>query len=204
MTNETHKYRVQPIETEDAPDELRPLFDKADSVMVDGNMPGPTLFGNQVRALAHNPPLLQALTQVYQAFGETQTVDRKLVELGVLIVSRINACAYCVQHHAPLAHDAGLTTAQLRAIQDDTWHEQRDLWSDVEWLVIQYAAQLTRAPHKISDAFFAALHAVFTDREIVDLTMRWALTSAWNKFNDALQLDTESAVQHAFAELRQN
>ena len=186
---------------EDAPEGLESLFDKADSAMTGNDLPGPTLFGNQVRALAHNPALLQALTDVYAAFAETQTVDRKLVELGILIVSRVNACTYCVQHHAPLAHSAGLTDTQLGAIQAGDWAGKPDLWSDVEQVIIDFAEQMTREPYKISDAFFVRLHEHFTDKQIVDLTMRFALCSAWNKFNDTLQLDTETAVQHAFYEL---
>lgn len=193
--------RIQPVEREQAPAHLRPLYDRADVLMTGDEMPGPTLFGNQIRVLAHNPVLLEALVRVYEVFAETQSVDRKLVELGILVVSRVNACQYCVQHHAPAAHEAGLTQAQLQSIQDADWASHRELWDDEEWLVIQYAEQLTRAPYRISDEFFARLKQCFTDRQIVDLTMRLALCSAWNKFNDALRLDTESPVRHAFAEL---
>lgn len=170
--------------------------------MTTSDLPGPTLFGNQVRTLAHNPALLEALTRVYQVFADSQSVERKLVELGILVASRVNACRYCVQHHAPLAHHAGLTPEQLQAIQDGEWAARRQLWDRREWLVIQYAEQLTSEPYRISDAFFAELKVEFNDRQLVDLTMRLALCSAWNKFNDALQLDTESPVQHAFAELK--
>lgn len=193
--------RIQPVERHRAPVHLRPLYDRADALMTGDELPGPTLFGNQIRALAHNPALLEALVQVYQVFAETQSVERRLVELGILIVSRVNACQYCVQHHAPSAHDAGLSQAQLQAIQDADWTSQRALWDDEEWLIIQYAEQLANAPYQISDNLFEKLKKRFTDRQIVDLTMRLALCAAWNKFNDALQLDTESPVQHAFAEL---
>ena len=187
---------------DNAPQGLEALYENANAAMTDDTLPGPTLFGNQVRTLAHNPALLQALTDVYATFAETQSVDRKLVELGILIVSHVNACTYCVQHHAPLAHKAGLTAKQLQAIQAGDWAEQRAFWSEEEWLIINYAEQMTREPYKITDTFFEKLREYFNDRQIVDLTMRFALCSAWNKFNDALQLDTESTVQHVFAELK--
>ena len=193
--------RIHLIPKHEAPESLHQIYDKADSAMVDGNMPGPTLFGNQVRALAHNPELLKALLQVYEVFGATSTTDRKLTELGILIVSRINACDYCFLHHAPLAHESGLSQAQLNCIEQDNWNDRRDLWSDKEWVLIQYAEQLTREPYKIKDALFDELHIHFIDKEIVDITMRLALCSAWNRFNDALGIDSESAFQHAFAEL---
>ena len=201
MPPKDHSERIRLVPPGEVPEELQLLCQQADAAMIAGEVPGPTLFGNQVRALAHNPDLLQGLTRVYEVFAETQSVERKLVELGLLVVSHVNACRYCVQHHAPLAHESGLNAHQLQSIQDGDWAGRQSLWSETEWLVIQYAEQLTRDPHQITDTFFAELHEHFSDRQIVDLTMRLALCSAWNKFNDALRLDTESAFHHAFAEL---
>lgn len=192
---------IRLIPTEDAPEELADIYANADSAMVDGNLPGPTLFGNQVRALAHNPALLKSLIQVYEAFAETQSVDRKLMELGILVTSKVNACDYCLQHHTPLAHESGLTKVQLACIEEGDWNTHRKLWSEEEWLVIQYADAMTREPYKIGKEMFQALHRHFNDRQIVDMTMRFALCSAWNKFNDALGLNTESAFQHAYADI---
>jgi uncharacterized peroxidase-related enzyme len=194
--------RIHLIAPDEADASIKPIYERADAAMVDGELPGPTLFGNQVRALAHNPDLLQALIAVYETFAATQSVERKLIELGILVVSRVNACTYCIQHHTPLAHESGLSIEQLNCIEQGGWHNQRHLWAEAEWLVIQYAEQMTREPHKISDVLFDTLHQHFTDRQIVDMTMRFALCSAWNKFNDALGLDTESAFQHAFAEIK--
>ena len=183
--------RLRMIERDAAPASLQDIYDRADAALVDGRVPGPTLFGNQIRALAHHPELLRALTAVYEAFAAAPSVERKLVELGVLVCSRVNACEYCIQHHTPLARASGLISEQLRSIEEGRWSEQRHLWSEQEWLVIRYAEQMTREPSKITDDLFKELHDYFDDRQIVDLTMRFALCSAWNKFNDALGLDTE-------------
>ena len=193
--------RVRLIPRDEAPADLAAIYESADAAMQDGQLPGPTLFGNQIRALAHHPQLLTALLGVYEAFAAAPTVERRIMELGVLIVSRVNACAYCLQHHTPLAQAAGLSVEQLNCIERGDWPDQRDLWSEQEWLVIRYAEQMTREPYKISDDAFAELHEVFDDRQIVDMTMRFALCSAWNKLNDALALYTESAFRHAYAEI---
>ena len=195
------KDRIRMIEKQDAPAELAAIYDRADSAMQDGQLPGPTLFGNQIRALAHHPALLQALLEVYEAFADSPSVERKLMELGVLICSRVNACDYCLQHHTPLAHASGLGVEQLRCIQQGAWAEARELWSEQEWTVIRFAEQMTREPHKITEDMFAELRRHFDDRQIVDMTMRFALCSAWNKFNDALALNTESAFRHAYADI---
>jgi len=192
--------RLRLLEKSEADASLGPLYDRADAVSQGSTLPGPTLFGNQVRALAHHPALLKALFGVYEAFAAEPSIDRKLTELGILVVSRVNACRYCVQHHAPLAHGAGLKTAQLQAVQDDAWSDPT-LWSEEEWLVVRYAQALAEVPQRVDDKLFAELKACFSERQIADLTMRLALCAAWNKFNDALGLDTETAFQHAFADL---
>lgn len=69
------------------------------------------------------------------------------------------------------------------------------------WSAKYWAPVPRPVPYAIRDELFTQMKAKFTDRQIVELTLRFALCSAWNKFNDALQLDTESAVQQAFAEL---
>ncbi len=197
MTDE----RIRPIPKDKAPADLRDIYDRADAALQDGQLPGPSLFGNQVRALAHHPELLKALITVYEAFAAAPTVERKLIELGILICSRVNACDYCLRHHTPLGQASGLSAEQLRCIESGDWNNRLELWSEQEWLVIRYADAMTRAPYKIADAFFAELRQNFDDRQIVDMTMRFALCSAWNKFNDALDLDAESAFQHAYAEI---
>ena len=123
------------------------------------------------------------------------------MELGVLICSRVNACDYCLQHHTPLAHAPGLGKEQLQCIERGDWGVKRDLWSEQEWLVIRYAEQLTGEPYKIRDELFTELHRFFDDGQIVEMTMRFALCSAWNKFNDALGLDTEAAFRQAYDEI---
>lgn len=192
--------RVRLIPPDDAGPELAAIYKNADAARQDGLLPGPTLFGNQVRALAHHPQLLKALIGVYEAFAAASTVKRKHIELGILIVSRVNACEYCLLHHTPLAHAAGLTAEQLKCIQRGDWQAHRELWCEQEWLIIAYAERMTREPHKIEDGFFANLHCHFDDQQIVEMTMRFALCSAWNKFNDALGLDTESAFRNAYTQ----
>lgn len=193
--------RLRLIPKDEASAELGDIYDRADAALQGGELPGPTLFGNQVRALAHHPQLLQALAGVYEAFAAAPTVERKLMELGVLIVSRVNACDYCLRHHTPLGKTAGLSAEQLNCIKRGDWQDRRHLWSEREWLVIAYAEGLTRKPYKIEDGLFMDLHHYFDDRQIVEMTMRFALCSAWNKFNDALGLDTENAFRYAYAEI---
>ena len=62
--------RVHLLEKSEADASLHALYDRADAAGIGGELPRPSLFGNQIRALAHNPALLKALTGVYEAFAD--------------------------------------------------------------------------------------------------------------------------------------
>ncbi len=186
--------RVEPIRAEEAPAELAPIYARAPRLDDPGHVPGPSLFLSQIEVLAHAPGILKGLTEVYRWFGEQGTVPRKYHELAIVVVSNLNRCTYCVSHHTPFALEAGGTVAQIRAIEDGTWRQHRELFDDAEWAVTEYAAQVTIEPWKVSDELFARLREHFSEAQIVELTARTALCSFWNKFNDALRLDLEPGV----------
>ena len=56
--------RIDLITVEEAAPELAPLYEKAAGALTADSLPGPSLFGNQVRALAHNPPFQHAFSDL--------------------------------------------------------------------------------------------------------------------------------------------
>ena len=186
--------RVKPIRAEEAPAELAEIYARAPRLDDPAHVPGPSLFMSQIEVLAHTPGILKGLTEVYRWFGEEGTVPRKYHELAILVVSNLNRCTYCVSHHTPFALESGGTAAQVRAIEDGTWRQRRELFDDAEWAMAEYAAQVTLEPWKLSDELFARLRDFFSEAQIVELTARTTLCSFWNKFNDALRLELEPGV----------
>ena len=69
MQTQGSDQRIRMVSKAEAPADLAGLYDRADAALGEGELPGPTLFGNQIRALAHHPELLRALIGVYEAFG---------------------------------------------------------------------------------------------------------------------------------------
>ncbi len=186
--------RVTPIRAAQAPAELADIYARAPRGDDPSHPPGPSLFMSQIEVLAHTPGILGGLTEVYRWFGAEGNVPRKYHELAIVVVSNLNRCTYCVSHHTPLALEAGGTVIQIQAIEDGTWRQRRELFDDAEWVVAEYASQVTLEPWKISDALFARLREHFDESQIVELTARTALCSFWNKFNDALRLELEPGI----------
>ena len=63
---------------------------------------------------------------------------------------------------------------------------------EVGRLVRDYAKLVTERAWGIRDQVFDALREHFTDRQIVELTVRIGLCGLFNKLNDALQVEFEA------------
>jgi len=61
--------------------------------------------------------------------------------------------------------------------------------------VIEYSIAVTNDFHRVRDAIFDRLRKHFDDAQIVELTWRIALCGAFNRFNDALQVEVDDGVE---------
>ncbi len=121
--------------------------------------------------------------------------SRKLCELGICTVALLTGATYEYHHHAPDFLHAGGTQAELdalnRVVQGDARQPVTDAaLGEIERLVVQYAAQMTRDV-KVEDALFAALQTRFTTTELVELTIAIATYNMVARFLVALQITPE-------------
>jgi uncharacterized peroxidase-related enzyme len=177
--------RVPLKDRAELPEVLRQTFDAALGY-------GP--FAHQVGALAHRPPIM---THTYGMLAELRAegvLARRHLELALVAVSQLNACAYCVAHHTPMLRVEGVSAAGVANLLDYRDHPGLD---EVDRLVVEWATRVTEAPGRIPDALFERLRAHFSAAQIVELTWRIALCGAFNRFNDALGLEIEPEAEPA-------
>ena len=148
-------------------------------------------FRNQLGVMAHVPAALEHLMGMLIALRAAGRVLRRHIELAIVTVSRLNACAYCVAHHGPMLAVEGLTQSGVERILDYADHAELDA---VDRLVVEYAIAVAETPQRIGDALFDRLRAHFDERQIVELTLRIALAGFFNRFNQALQIEQEPDV----------
>ncbi|UCD68461.1 MAG: carboxymuconolactone decarboxylase family protein, partial [Betaproteobacteria bacterium] len=141
----------------------------------------------------------RAMHGLMQAYYQQSTVDKKYLELAILMVSRLNRCHYCVVHHTPPALNYGVTAAQLQAIEDGSWREGK-LFDPVEQAVLRFAEQMNTRQGRIDDSLFAELSQTFDRGQIVELTVRAGMCEFFNRFNEALQLDIEPVAESLFTQ----
>ena len=135
--------------------------------------------------LAHDPESLAQRSPLYNAimFGQ-QGLPRADRELGAVVSSRINGCAYCASVHAlrftQLAKEPEVM-ARIQAEGVDTTFEPR------RQAIVDYAAKLTRNPAAVSGADIAPLRAQgLSDLEILDLTHAVAMFAWANRLMQTL------------------
>lgn len=108
------------------------------------------------------------------------SIPLALRELVKMRVSQINACAYCLDMHAPEARAAGISQQKLDVLA--AWRES-PVFDDRERAALGWAETLTRVEATgAPDADYRALAAAFTEQERVELTLVITTINAWNRF----------------------
>lgn len=175
--------RVRDVRPEELPFELQDIFVRFASDY------GP--FANQAAVFAHVPPALRHLMPMLMELRAEGRVARRYIELAIVAVSKLNECEYCVGHHKPMLAVEGVAPEVADRVLDYT---DEPAFDEIDRLVIAYAIAVTEDPQRIRDHVFERLRAHFDEAQIVELTLRIALCGFFNRFNDALQIETEDGV----------
>lgn len=151
-------------------------------------------FGNQVPVYAHSPIGMKHLFGMSYESRRAETLPRRLVEIAVVAASFANRCPYCVAHHSTILAELGLDPDAISKLDQP---EVAGL-SEVELLVRDYAIAVTKRAWGLRDEMFDRLRQHFSDSEIVELTMRIALTGLFNTVNQALDIEMEEGLMADF------
>jgi AhpD family alkylhydroperoxidase len=129
--------------------------------------------------IAIAPGGIKALGNVYGYIVQSG-LPRQLVNLVYLRASQINGCAYCIDMHSRDLIKEGLAVEKLVLVQ--AWREAGSLFVARERAALAWAETVTRvADTAVPDADFEAAAAVFSEKELVDLTIAICLMNAYNR-----------------------
>lgn len=125
------------------------------------------------------PAGIKALGGVYGYVSQSGLAPA-LVELVYLRISQINNCAYCLDMHTRDLLKKGEKIEKLALVQ--AWAEAGNLFDAREKAALAWAETVTRvADTNVPDAAFAAVSAVFSEKEVVDLTIAIGLMNTYNR-----------------------
>lgn len=126
-----------------------------------------------------SPAGAKSLAGVYGYVSGT-TLSPILVDLVYLRVSQINGCAYCLDMHTRDLLERGEKTERLALLQ--AWREAGELFDLRERTALAWAESVTLvADTGVPDDEYDAARKVFSEQEIVDLTIAISLMNVYNR-----------------------
>src|SRR5882762_1527671 len=137
------------------------------------------------------PAGTKALRGVHSYIAESG-LPSSLVNLVYLRVSQINGCAYCIDMHSRDLIKEGLAVEKLVLVQ--AWREAVSLFDTRERSALAWAETVTRvADTAVPDADFQAASAVFSEKELADLTIASGLMNAFNRLAIGFRVPPQAA-----------
>ncbi len=127
-----------------------------------------------------SPEGAQAMGGLHRYVTTGTALPARLVHLVFLRVSQINGCAHCIDIHSRDLVEEGMPVDTLVLVP--AWHEAPWLFSEHERAALAWAEEVTRVSEThASDAAYAAAAAVFSEKDLVDLTLVIATMNALNR-----------------------
>ncbi|WP_017256562.1 carboxymuconolactone decarboxylase family protein [Pseudomonas tolaasii] len=136
--------------------------------------------------MKHRLDYAQAAPAGYKALGSVHSyihgcgLEKELIDLVYLRVSQLNGCAYCLDAHSRDLLKQGVSLEKIMLLA--AWREGLPLYTPREQAALAWAEVVTLVVEtEVPDADYAAVAAIFSDKEVADLTLAVALMNALNR-----------------------
>ncbi|MEZ5486250.1 MAG: carboxymuconolactone decarboxylase family protein [Steroidobacteraceae bacterium] len=159
------------IERDALPPAMQASYDRALAIRGDATF---------IQVAAHAPELFTWYGEFYQRVFHGGRVPLRIKELVRLRLSTVHGCAFCNRGNRLDAREAGLSEAQLRAIDDP----ESSLWDPAERAALRLAGQmtLTNPAGQLDAEIYRELRAHFDDAQIFELGITMAVLTGMAKF----------------------
>ena len=147
-----------------------------------------------VSVYGHHPRLLVGYGTFETAVEGSRLVEDRLKDLGELKAAAMVGCEWCMDFGSDLSLRHGVSEQQLLELPR---YRQSGAFSELEKLVVDYAAAITATPARVTDEQFDRLRPHFTDPQIVELSTAIAIENFRARFNHALGMDAQGFSEGA-------
>jgi AhpD family alkylhydroperoxidase len=111
-------------------------------------------------------------------------LDRSIQDLVRLQASLMNGCEFCIRLHTSELRKAGIEEAKITDVLD--WSDS-SAYTSRERAALAWCAALTNIQEgHAPDTAYNAVHAEFSDVEVVNLTLTITTINAWNRLSIGL------------------
>lgn len=144
------------------------------------------------QTFAHRPELLLTFSNFERELWTGGVLDAKTKALVAVRVSALNGCAYSRARHRAAARQAGLSEAQIQALESNE-PTGLSLFDSREQTVLRLAEKLTRAAGDIRDEDVQALRKWYGDSHLVELALFVGALNLLDSFALAFALEPEGS-----------
>jgi AhpD family alkylhydroperoxidase len=130
------------------------------------------------------PGAYKALSAL-QSYSSEHALEPKLMELVKTRASQLNGCAFCLAMHTRDARKLGESEERLYLL--NAW-EEVSIYDARERAALAWTEAVTLvADGHVPDAAYDAARKVFSEEELVNLTMAIVAINAWNRMQVAFR-----------------
>lgn len=148
---------------------------------------------NSVLTMQRRPEIATAFINLNRAVmanaGRVTSEQKRLI--GYL-ASLSAGCRYCQAHTALAAQRYGASDERLHAIWN---YRDSPMFTDAERAAFDFAVAASAVPNAVDDAIAAALHAHWSDEEIVEILGVVSLFGFLNRWNDSMGTTLEPGAR---------
>jgi len=181
--------RVHLIEKEQAPPEVREIFQK-----IEDN--GARIL-NLYKVAAHSPKALLNLIRLGNSIIGRMGLPPRLREIAILRVARLTGSEYEWAQHVLMALEVGVNQKQLDSISE--WKKSPEFNSE-ERAILQYTDEVAQKV-KVTDQTFNRLKNFSSEQTIVELTMTIGYYAMLARLLVPLQVEVDESSVGSTSEL---
>jgi AhpD family alkylhydroperoxidase len=128
------------------------------------------------------PGVLQAMRGL-EKYLQDCGLEESLIHLVKLRASQVNGCAFCLDMHWKDLRAIGENEQRLYSL--DAWRES-PYYSDRERAALAWTEAVTVVTNgHVPDGVYESVRALFTTKELADLSLAVAAINAWNRLSIA-------------------
>lgn len=150
---------------------------------------------NLLRILAKHSPFIARWFIGFVAAARQPSLgavsDIRLRNLATIKTSLANQCSYCSAHTSIFGQALGLKESDLEALATDAYKTSQ-AFSERERAAIAWSEAMTKNTAARDEALWAEMKRLFTEAEIVEISLNCAMFNMINRLNDSFWTELES------------
>jgi alkylhydroperoxidase family enzyme len=150
---------------------------------------------NLLRILAKHSPFIARWFIGFVAAARQPNLgalsDIRLRNLATIKTSLANQCSYCSAHTSIFGQALGLKDSDLEALKTDAY-KTNPAFSERERAAIAWSEAMTQNTAARDEALWAEMKRLFSEAEIVEISLNCAMFNMINRLNDSFWTELES------------